>query len=86
MLDATSLLRTYAQITSARGDGRSFTRLQERLLLRLVGRGAGTRFGEAHGFTSIRNVSDYQHRTPLRSYTGTPLVHTCRRSSSNSRQ
>ena len=41
---------------------------QERVLRGLIRRAAGTRFGRDHGFASIRNVSDFQARVPLRNY------------------
>ncbi|HWI60922.1 MAG TPA: GH3 auxin-responsive promoter family protein, partial [Symbiobacteriaceae bacterium] len=41
---------------------------QERYLLDLVRRNAGTEFGRAHGFDRIRSVADYQAAVPLSTY------------------
>ncbi len=41
---------------------------QERTLLSLVRRAAGTRFGRDHGFDTITSVADYQAVVPLRDY------------------
>jgi hypothetical protein len=41
---------------------------QSRTLLTLVRRAAGTAFGRAHGFSSIRSIEDYQRRVPLMNY------------------
>lgn len=38
---------------------------QERLLLSLVARNAGTEFGRAHGFERVRTFDDYRERVPL---------------------
>lgn len=42
--------------------------VQEELLLRLLRRNAGTDFGRAHGFASIRSLHEYQQRVPVRAY------------------
>ncbi|AGA25978.1 GH3 family domain-containing protein [Singulisphaera acidiphila] len=44
------------------------TLVQERMLMRLVGKAKGTRFGRDHRFGSIRSVADFQDAVPLRSY------------------
>jgi len=41
---------------------------QKKLLLRLVKRSAGTAFGKAHDFTSIRTSQDFLKRVPPKSY------------------
>ena len=49
--------------------------VQERTLLRLVNTARDTEFGLRHGFRSIRSVTEYQARVPLRSYLDfAPLV------------
>jgi len=42
--------------------------VQEAALLRLVRAARRTEFGRSHGFESIRSVTDYQARVPLRQY------------------
>ena len=42
--------------------------VQERTLRGLLRRAALTQFGKDHGFASIRSVSEYQRRVPLRNY------------------
>jgi GH3 auxin-responsive promoter len=41
---------------------------QERVLLSLLKRAEGTRFGRDHGFSSIGSVAEFQARVPLRPY------------------
>jgi len=49
---------------------------QERLLLRLVRRAAGTQWGRAHAYASIRSVSDFQQAVPVCRYEDmAPLWH-----------
>jgi hypothetical protein len=43
-------------------------RQQEKILLRLLKRAHGTRFGREHGFLSIQSIRDFQRRVPLRKY------------------
>lgn len=43
-------------------------RAQEAVLARLLNRNASTDFGRAHGFASIRTISDYRRRVPVRTY------------------
>ena len=50
------------------GGLRRVAEVQEELLLQTVRRNARTSFGIAHGFASIRNVSEYQERVPIRTY------------------
>jgi hypothetical protein len=49
-------------------DRHSAARLQRAALLRLVRDARHTRFGQEHGFASIRTVADYQERVPPRDY------------------
>ncbi len=42
--------------------------MQEGILLDLVRKAAGTRFGKDHGFDRIANVTDYQKAVPVRTY------------------
>jgi GH3 auxin-responsive promoter len=50
--------------------------VQERILLACVRRNAGTLFGRAHGFESIRSIREYQQRVPPASYDDiAPLVY-----------
>ncbi|WP_406696477.1 GH3 auxin-responsive promoter family protein [Singulisphaera sp. Ch08] len=44
------------------------TLVQERMLMRLVGKAKGTRFGRDHRFASIRSVANFQDAVPLRTY------------------
>jgi len=41
---------------------------QEAILHRLLAANADTEFGKAHGFASIRSISEYQERVPMRDY------------------
>ncbi len=41
---------------------------QQKLLLKLLRRNAGTEFGRRYGFGAIRSVAEYQARVPLSSY------------------
>lgn len=66
--DATGLLRLYARHRLRKLAREDAVAEQERQLLRLVSRAAGTRFGRDHGFDGIRSVSDFRQRVPLRSY------------------
>jgi GH3 auxin-responsive promoter len=66
--DATPLLRAVARRRLARVEALEPMEAQRALLLRLVRRAAGTRFGRAHGFAGIDSVTAYQSRVPLRRY------------------
>ena len=66
--DATPFLHAYAWLRLPRLRGMDPARTQERLLLDLLRRAAGTRFGRAHGFGDIRDVAGFQARVPLRRY------------------
>jgi hypothetical protein len=68
VIDATPLLRCYAGWRShwlARQDPAIE---QQRQLMRLVHRGAATRFGRDHRFEQVRGVADFQVAVPLRHY------------------
>src|SRR3989442_614097 len=43
---------------------------QAAILHRLLAANADTEFGRSHGFSSIRSVSEYRERVPLRDYDG----------------
>lgn len=66
--DATPLLRAYAARRRARLDAMDAAATQQRLLMGLLARAAGTRFGRDHGFDAIRSVADFQRAVPLRRY------------------
>jgi hypothetical protein len=66
--DATPLLRAVARRRVARLRALDPMEAQRALLLRLVRRAAGTRFGRAHSFADVNSVSSYQARVPLRRY------------------
>jgi hypothetical protein len=66
--DATPLLRLATRMRLAWLERLDPAETQRALLLRLLRRAAGTRFGEAHGFAAIRDVAAYQSRVPLRRY------------------
>lgn len=68
MPDATPLLKLYARFRSRQLQGRDHRAVQQRQLLRLVGRARATRFGCEHDFAAIRSVPDFQERVPLRAY------------------
>lgn len=67
-LDATPLLRLYANTRLHRLATEDSVEIQRRQLLDLVRKAAQTRFGRDHDFASIRSVEDYQARVPLRTY------------------
>jgi hypothetical protein len=62
------LVRGLAEARTRRLDALDLRQRQERLLLRLVRAAAGTRFGRAHGFASIRTLADFRKAVPLRTY------------------
>jgi hypothetical protein len=66
--DATPLLRIYARHRLARLARQDPVAEQQRQLLRLVRRAAGTRFGRDHRFNEVRGVADFQARVKLRRY------------------
>lgn len=66
--DATPILRAVAARRRARLLAMDPAAEQERLLLGLLRRAAGTRFGRDHGFDALRSVADFQRAVPLRRY------------------
>ncbi|MGK7867610.1 GH3 family domain-containing protein [Falsiroseomonas sp. E2-1-a20] len=66
--DATPMLRLAARWRLDRLRRLDPVAAQAGLLRRLLARAAGTRFGRAHGFASIRDVASYQARVKLRRY------------------
>jgi hypothetical protein len=68
MLDPTGLFRTFAAWRRRWVKPGAAITLQRRLLLSIVRRAAYTRFGVDHGFAEIADVSEFQRRTPLRSF------------------
>jgi hypothetical protein len=42
--------------------------VQTSLLLDMVGKNAGTEYGQRHDFGSIRSVADYQRKVPVITY------------------
>ena len=68
MLDLTPVLRKIAQVRLKRLNSQDPAEVQERQLLKLVKKASQTRFGNDYDFSSIKSVSDYQRRVPLRTY------------------
>src|SRR5262249_26089646 len=68
--DATPLLKVYARWRLRRLARQDAVAEQQRQLLRLLRRGATTRFGREHGFGQLRSVAHYQAAGPLRRYQG----------------
>ncbi len=68
MYDFTWLLRIHARRRLARLARLDPQETQRGVLLSLVGRAQGTRFGLHHGFAGIRGLDDYRARVPLRDY------------------
>ena len=68
MLDATPLLKLYANCRLRRLTMQSPEAAQERELLALVARARDTSFGRDHGFDDISDVAGFQARVPLRHY------------------
>ena len=68
MLNATPILRAYAKYRKLILDRQDPAQEQEIQLIKLVRRGAATRFGKDHGFKSIDSVESFQRQVPLRNY------------------
>jgi len=68
MLNATPFLRLYARYRSAYLATLNPVLTQERELFKLIKKGAATKFGRDHGFSTISSVKEYQERVPLRLY------------------
>lgn len=67
-MDATPLFRLFAALRRRQIAAQIPAVTQEALLLRLLEKAAGTRFGRDHGFAGIRSVTGFQRAVPLRSY------------------
>ncbi|MBT3626536.1 MAG: auxin-regulated protein [Rhodospirillaceae bacterium] len=68
MLDATPLLRLYANRRLAHLRTQRADQCQGRELQGLIQKAAHTRFGRDHDFAAIQSVKDFQARVPLRDY------------------
>ncbi len=68
MIDATPLLRLSAARRRRQWAAEDPAAIQERVLQRLLRRGASTLFGRRHGFAELGGVADYQKAVPLRRY------------------
>ncbi len=68
MLDATPLLKLYAKRRRRQFAAATAAAIQQRQLRSLLAAAANTRFGRAHGFTTIADVSSFQSAVPLRAY------------------
>ncbi len=68
MLNATPLVRFYATRRLRKLAARDAADVQQRQLLGLVARANRTAFGRDHGFASIRSVTEFQAKVPLRRY------------------
>ena len=68
MYDATWILRAYANRRLGQLKRMNPAAVQQRVLLSLVQRARGTRFGRDHDFGAIRSLTDYRQRVPIRTY------------------
>ncbi len=68
MLNATPFLRLYARYRNAYLKRQNPVDAQRKELLALLRKGATTKFGRDHGFSSLSSVEQYQKRVPLRLY------------------
>ena len=68
MINATPLLRAFAQFRLAKLDRQDVVAVQRRQLHRLLHRARKTRFGCEHGFETISTVETFQRQVPLRRY------------------
>lgn len=68
MLDATPLLRLYANRRLAHLRAQRADDCQEQALHSLIQKAKDTRFGRDHDFAAIESVKEFQARVPLRSY------------------
>lgn len=68
MINATSLLKLYARYRLAKLGTQNYAQQQEVELLKLIKKALATRFGKEYAFSTIKSVSDYQNRVPLRYY------------------
>ena len=70
MIDGTPLLRLWARRRRAKLAAMDPVAEQERTLRRLVHSARNTAFGQAHNFSRIRTVDDFQAAVPVRDYDG----------------
>jgi hypothetical protein len=68
MLDLTPPLRMIAARRRRKIAALDPAAAQEAVLLSLLKRAAGTKFGREHGFDSIKSVAEFQARVPLRNF------------------
>ncbi|MBO0735442.1 MAG: GH3 auxin-responsive promoter family protein [Alphaproteobacteria bacterium] len=68
MIDATPLLRCYAQRRARQLARQNAAATQQRTLLRLLGRAAATRFGREHRFSKLADYRAFREAVPLRRY------------------
>ena len=68
MFDATPLVRFYGSRRLRKLAARDAADVQQRQLLGLVARANRTAFGRDHDFKSIRSVTEFQAKVPLRRY------------------
>lgn len=68
LTDLTPLLRRYAMLRLWKLNRQDPARSQTRLLRSLLHRARNTRFGQAHDFARIADISQYQRHVPLRHY------------------
>jgi len=65
---ADTMLARFARKRTEFLDHADVADLQRKTLLDLVRKAKATRFGQDHGFDSIRTIEDYQARVPIRDY------------------
>jgi hypothetical protein len=68
MLNTTSLVRFYGTRRLRKLVTKDVADIQQRQLLGLVARASRTAFGRDHDFKSIRSVTEFQAKVPLRRY------------------
>ena len=68
IFDPTPIFRRYAQRRINQLDALDPVSTQEKLLLGMIRKSEGTKFGRDHNFSSIGNVNDYQRAVDLRTY------------------
>lgn len=67
-MDFTWVLKGFAKLREAQLKHQNPSATQEAQLRWLLSKGEGTEFGREYKFSSIKSVSDYQSRVPLRAY------------------
>lgn len=68
MINATPLLRAYADYRAQVLHLQDAAQAQRRQLQWLLHKARNTKFGRDHGFSKIKDVEEYQRRVPLRKY------------------